>query len=137
MAVPPFVDTNVLLYAGSQAPADAGKKEIAAGLLSDLDFCLSAQVVQEYLSNALAKKELGISPTQIEEVLESLQDVHVEPVTLSLILEAWKLRGRHAVSHWDSTILAAANRIGCEILYSEDMNDGQDYDGVRVVNPFK
>jgi len=137
MATPPFIDTNVLLYAGSQAPGDAWKKEIAAGLLADLGFSLSTQVVQEYISNALAKESLGISPMQIERVLESLRDVHVEPVTLSLIREAWELRSRYTVSHWDSTILAAAVRTGCEILYSEDMSDGQDYGGVRVVNPFR
>lgn len=137
MATSPFVDTNILLYAGSNAPADASKKRIASALLAELDFCLSSQVVQEYLSNALGKKVLGISTEQIENLLESLRDVTVQPVSYSLILDAWKLRRVFQVSHWDATIIAAAQSLGCEILYSEDMNDGQDYGGVRVVNPFK
>ncbi len=41
------------------------------------------------------------------------------------------------MSQWDATILAAAVELGCTTIYSEDMNDGQDYGGVRVVNPFK
>ena len=92
MAAPPFIDTNILLYAGSNAPADAPKKRIACALLGELDFCLSSQVVQEYLSNALNKKSLGISTTQIEKLLESLQDVTVLAVSYLLILDAWKLR---------------------------------------------
>ena len=56
MAAPPFLDTNILLYAGSNAPQDQPKKQIAAALIVSLDFCLSSQVIQEYLSNALGKK---------------------------------------------------------------------------------
>lgn len=133
----PFIDTNILLYAGSNAEADASKKHIASALLGELNFCLSSQVVQEYLSNALGKKSLGITPTQIEALLESFGDVTVLPVTYPLILDAWKLRNACQISHWDATIIAAAQSLGCEILYSEDMSDGQDYGGVRVVNPFK
>lgn len=137
MVTRPFIDTNILLYAGLNAAADAPKKRIASALVAELDFCLSSQVVQEYLSNALGKKALGITTTQIEAVLESLQDVTVQPVSYSLILEAWKLRNTYRISHWDATIIAAAQSLGCEILYSEDMSDGQNYGGVRVVNPFK
>ena len=137
MVTQPFIDTNILLYAGSNAAEDAPKKRIASALVAELDFCLSSQVVQEYLSNALGKKALGITTTQIEAVLESLQDVTVQPVSYPLILEAWKLRNAYRISHWAATIIAAAQSLGCEILYSEDMGDGQNYGGVRVVNPFK
>ena len=137
MVTQPFIDTNILLYAGSNAAADASKKRIASALIVELDFCLSSQVVQEYLSNALGKKALGITTAQIEALLESLRDVTVQPVSYPLILEAWKLRNAYRISHWDAAIIAAAQSLGCEILYSEDMNDGQDYGGVRVVNPFK
>lgn len=137
MPNPPFIDTNILLYAGSNAAADASKKRLACALLGELNFCLSSQVVQEYLSNALGKKSLAITPSQIEAFLEILGDVTVQPVTYSLILDAWRLRKAYQISHWDATIIAAAQSLGSEILYSEDMSDGQDYGGVRVVNPFK
>ena len=60
----------------------------------------------------------------------------VQPVTYALILNAWSLRQRFQISHWDATIVAAAQALGCTTLYSEDLNHGQDYDGVRVLNPF-
>ena len=137
MTSPPFIDTNILLYAGSNAAADGPKRRIASALLAELDFCLSSQVVQEYLSNALCKKALGIAAAQIEKLLESLREVTVQPVTYALILDAWKLRRSYQVSHWDATIIAAAQSLGCEILYSEDLSHGQKYGGVRVMNPFK
>lgn len=136
MAAPPFVDANILLYAGSHAPEDAVKKQQAGQLLASLDFCLSSQVIQEFISNALRKKALGISPEQIEAVIHCLEDVTVQPVTYELILEAWQLRSRFQISHWDSTIIAAAQAMGCTTLYSEDFTHGQKFGDLRVVNPF-
>lgn len=136
MAVRPFIDTNILLYAGSRAPADAVKKHKAGQILASLDFCLSSQVIQEFISNALRKKALGITPEQIEVVILCLKDVDVLPVSYGLIVHAWQLRRRYQLSHWDSTIIAAAQELGCITLYSEDLTHGQDFDGVRVVNPF-
>jgi len=60
MIVEAFFDTNILLYAGSSAPADSGKQRIAEELLLTVPFALSAQVLQEYIANALGKKALGL-----------------------------------------------------------------------------
>ena len=54
----------------------------------------------------------------------------------ALVLEAVQISDRFQTSHFDAQILAAAKRMGCATLYSEDLNHGQDYGGVRVVNPF-
>ncbi len=137
MAALPFIDSNILLYAGSKAPEDALKRQIASPLIASLGFCLSSQVIQEYIANALRKKALGISPDQIEVVLQCLADVTVQPVTYEVIVQAWQFRHRFQVSHWDSTIIAAAQAMGCTTLYSEDLTHGQDFDGLRVVNPFR
>ncbi|MEZ5277060.1 MAG: PIN domain-containing protein [Opitutaceae bacterium] len=137
MTAEAFLDTNVLLYACSSAPADAGKRTIAEGLILETDFALSGQVLQEFISNALCKKELGISENGIEATMELSGHVPVQPITRELILSAIILRRRFRLSHWDSTIVAAARELGCHTLYSEDLNPGQDYDGVRVVNPFQ
>jgi predicted nucleic acid-binding protein len=101
-----------------------------------LDFAISTQVVQEYISNALNKKALGLSTQNVEDFIRSLDAITVLPVTLPLIRSAWRLRSRFLVSHWDATIIAAARELGCHTLYTEDFNHGQDYDGVRVMNPF-
>ncbi|MGC3988340.1 MAG: PIN domain-containing protein [Chthoniobacteraceae bacterium] len=62
--------------------------------------------------------------------------VTVLPITYPLIVRSVALRRRHQIGHWDATIVAAALELGCKTLYSEDLNHGQDYDGVRVINPF-
>ncbi|MCX6973603.1 MAG: hypothetical protein NTZ94_04755 [Verrucomicrobia bacterium] len=56
---------------------------------------------------------------------------------IELIIAAVRVRRRFQVYHWDATIIAAAQELGCTTLYSEDFNRGQNFDGVRVVNPFK
>lgn len=137
MIVDCFLDTNILLYAGSQAPGDRRKREIAVALIAPLQFAISTQVVQEYIANALGKKELGLSADNVEAFLASLDHIQVMPVTVPLIRRAWGIRARHQISHGDSTIVAAALDSGCETLYSEDLKHGQNYDGVKVTNPFR
>jgi predicted nucleic acid-binding protein len=99
-------------------------------------FALSAQVLQEYIANALRKKQLGISETNIHAMLELAATATVLPVSLELILTSVQIRRKFQVSHCDATIIAAAMELGCSTLYSEDLKHGQNYDVVRVVNPF-
>jgi predicted nucleic acid-binding protein len=131
-----FLDANILLYASSAAPADANKRARAQSLMIEQRFALSAQVLQEFIANALRKKSLGLTEANIDATLELASHVPVQPITRELIVEAVAFRRRFQVSHWDATILAAARALGCHTLYSEDLNHGQDYEGVRVVNPF-
>jgi predicted nucleic acid-binding protein len=132
-----FLDSNILLYACSVAPADADKQAVAEQLILETDFALSAQVLQEFIANALRKNDRGISEHQIDATLELAGHVPVLPVTHELILSAVTLRRRLRLSHWDSTIVAAARELGCHTLYTEDLNHRQDYDGVQAVNPFQ
>ena len=131
-----FLDTNILLYACSSADADAPRQLRAAELIETSRFGLSAQVLQEFVANALRKPELGISETGIDALLELSGDVPVFPVSRELVLSATILRRRHRLSHWDAAIVAAAQELGCHTLYTEDLNSGQEYEGVRVINPF-
>ncbi|MGJ3244247.1 MAG: PIN domain-containing protein [Opitutales bacterium] len=132
-----FLDTNILLYACSSAPADKEKRTIAEGLILDRDFALSAQVLQEFVANALRKPALGISENGIDATLELSTWASVLPITPELVISATILRRQFQISPWDATIVAAALELGCQTLYSEDLNPGQDYDGVRVLNPFQ
>ncbi len=131
-----FLDSNVLLYACSSAPDDARKRRVAEELILNTSFALSAQVLQEFIANALRKKVLGITEANIDATLELAACVRVQPVTHELVVSAVILRRRFQLSQWDSTIVAAAAELGCTTLYSEDMSHGQDYGGVRVINPF-
>ena len=132
-----FLDSNILLYASSSAPADAGKRKRAVELIMETRFALSGQVLQEFIANALRKKSLGIPEKGIDAMLELSGHVPVLPITRELVLSAVTLRRRYQLSHWDSVILAAARELGCHTLYSEDFSNGQNFDGVRVVNPFR
>lgn len=132
-----FVDANVLLYAHSAALPDRPKRQQARALLLEKKFGLSAQVLQEFIANALRKKELGIRENHIDTVLEMAAQVPVVAVSHELILRATVLRRRYRTSSWDATILAAAQELQCPTLYSEDLQNGQSYDGVQVVNPFR
>jgi predicted nucleic acid-binding protein len=132
-----FLDSNVLLYSCSAAPGDANKRQVAEDLILNHPFALSAQVLQEFIANALRKPRLGITEFNIDATLQMAAMVRVQPITHELVISAVMLRRRFQLSQWDATIIAAAAELGCPTLYSEDMNDGQDYGGVRVVNPFK
>ncbi len=136
MSAEVFLDANILLYASSAAPADAQKRARAQTLMIEKRFALSAQVLQEFIANALREKSLGLTESNIDATLELASHVPVQPITRELIVKAVALRRRYQISHWDATILAAARELGCHTLYSEDLNPGQDYEGVRVVNPF-
>ena len=131
-----LLDTNILLYAVSNAAEDSVKRRRAEALILDQSFALSAQVLQEFISNALRKPALGINEANIDATLEFSSHVPVLPITRDLVMRAVALRRRHQVSHWDSTIIAAALELGCHTLYSEDFTHRQSYDGVTVINPF-
>lgn len=131
-----FLDSNVLLYSCSAAAEDAGKRQVAEDLILNHPFAISAQVLQEFIANALRKPRLGITESNIEATLQLAAMVRVQPVTHELVVSAVMLRRRFQLSQWDATIVAAAAELGCKTVYSEGMNDGQDYAGVRVVNPF-
>ena len=137
MSVEAFLDPNILLDACSSASVDAKKQRIAARLITNSPFAVSAQVLQEFIANALRKRDLGISETGIDALLELAGEVPVQPITRELVVASVTLRRRFQLSHWDATIVAAAQEQGCKILYSEDFTHGQDFDGLYVRNPFR
>lgn len=131
-----FIDSNVLLYAGSQHPDDQVKRKIALDLLRKPGLGFSAQVMQEYFSVAYSKARLGISLEVAIENLEWLARRTTLPITPNLVVMATRTAARYKISYWDAAIISAAKALSCHTLYSEDLNSGQEYDGVRVVNPF-
>lgn len=132
-----FVDTNVLLYAVSRDPQEQAKAERANEILSSRDLGLSAQVLQEFYVQATRKtRPNGIEHEQALGLVESFRRFPVQETTTGLVLAAMTARRRFELSYWDAAILEAARSLGCEVVLSEDLNDGQDYAGVRVENPF-
>ena len=133
-----FVDTNVLVYAFDQSGSP--KKRIAQGLLNELmeedRLRVSTQVLQELLVTLTKKVK---EPCSREEALAVLEDLTAWPlmvVDFAAIRSAVGLAAQAKLSFWDALVVIAAARTGAALLYTEDLNDGQEILGVRVCNPF-
>lgn len=132
-----FVDTNILLYAVSKAPGEAAKTTKALDLLNEPDLALSVQVLQEfYVQATRATRADRLSHQQASALVEAFTRFTVQDLTLGVVRAALVTRERFGLSYWDSAIIEAARALGCTEVLSEDLSADQDYDGVRVVNPF-
>ncbi len=132
-----FVDTNVLLYAVSTLPDEAAKAAKAQAILADRDLALSVQVLQEFYVQATRKSRP--EPLTHDEALgfiHSWRRFFTHEISLEILDDALAIKSRYQLSYWDSAIIAAAKASNCSEVLSEDMGNGQDYAGVKVVNPF-
>lgn len=137
MTAETFADTNVLIYAISGLPAEHDKATAARRIVRQSGVAISLQVLGEFYTASVSRRRQ--SPLTHEEAaawLEVWKRLIVGTATLETVEDAVALCGRHGISYYDALILATARAIGCSIVYSEDLNPGQVYDGVRVVNPF-
>ncbi|CAN5764636.1 PIN domain-containing protein [soil metagenome] len=131
-----FVDTNVFVYAVDTA--DPAKQAAASELLDELKgrVAVSAQVLNEYYVVVTRKLAHPQSTEQAERSVRSLARLPVIGIDQELVLAAVSLSRVSQLSLWDAAIVAAAHRAGCGWLYSEDLNAGQVFDDVTVVDPF-
>ena len=133
-----FFDTNVLVYAFDvDAPA---KRKKAAQLLSERaaagEVLISTQVLQEFYVAVTRKLA---QPLAEEAALVATRELTAFPiinVDANLVLAAIRSSREHRISFWDALIVEAARSGGASVLYSEDFNDGQRFDGATVKNPF-
>ncbi|MEI6818605.1 MAG: PIN domain-containing protein [Verrucomicrobiota bacterium] len=137
MTAAAFIDTNIFIYAASAAAEDQAHRRIAQKLIAALDFAISAQVLQEFADATLRKKRLGVSESEVRQMIHFMSRYPVAAITRETVLRALDLRLRFKTSYWDASILAAALGLGCKVLYTEDLSHGQDYEGIRVLNPFR
>ena len=106
-------------------------------MLGTRDLALSVQVLQEFYVQATRPSRPGaLTHGEAVSFTESLQRYPVQAITLDVMRAALTIRERFGLSCWDSAILVAARMCGCDAVYTEDLSDEQDYDGLRVVNPF-
>jgi predicted nucleic acid-binding protein len=132
-----FVDTNVLVYA--RDAAEPVKRPLATAWLQALwsakSGCVSYQVLHEYYSVMTGKLAKGIPRPEARTHVRALLAWEVVAST-DVLTEAWRMEERYKLSWWDSLIVGAAKVGGCDYLLSEDFSVGQNYSGVRVINPF-
>ncbi len=133
-----FVDTNVLLYTIDEDPASSSKRQRAQQLLLSERWGWSVQVAAEFFVNATSvKRPFRLAAADAAALVEIWLAYPTVDITPALFRAAVDVHKRFQVSYWDAAILAAAKQMGCHTVFSEDMNDGQNYEGVTVVNPFK
>lgn len=132
-----FIDTNILLYCDDRADPAKQKQalEVVLEHRAQRTGVVSLQVLQEYFVNATRK--LGLDPQLARQKVAAYSRFEVvEPVTTD-ILAAIDFYRLHSFSYWDALVIHCAKRSGCAVLLTEDMQNGQLIDGVRIVNPFK
>jgi predicted nucleic acid-binding protein len=136
MSVRSFFDTNVLIYADDKAaPAKQRKAlDLVAEHRRARTGVVSLQVLQEYF--VTVTKKLRVEAAIARRKVELLSEFDVASPEVADILAAIDLHRLHGFSFWDALILRAAKQSGCSVLFSEDMQDTREIDGVRIMNPF-
>jgi predicted nucleic acid-binding protein len=136
-----FVDTNILIYAfADSSSSSAHKVPIARALLSDLsdqgNLILSAQVLSEFVENAMRKSRPPLPLARVAERVAELSTEVVVDIDASLVQLALLRVEESRISYWDALIVEAAIRSGATILYTEDMHHGTRYGTLELRNPF-
>jgi predicted nucleic acid-binding protein len=135
-----FVDANVLVYAYD--PSADGRHTAARDLLDQLwrerTGALSVQVLQEFYVTITRKVRVPVAPDVATERLRSLArwGVGVHAPLADDVAAAAEISSRHQLSFWDAMIVRSAAEVGCHTLWTEDLNDGQQIEAVRIRNPF-
>jgi len=133
-----FVDTNVLVYV--RDASHPAKQQAAANWIDHLwrsgDGRLSTQVLTEFYVTVTRKLDPGMTVADARADVRDLLAWRPAPITGELVTEAGQVQDRFHFAYWDALIVAAARGAGCDRLLTEDLQDGQDLDGLSVVNPF-
>ena len=133
-----FVDSNILVYAYdiSQGEKHMQAKTLLLSLWESGLGCASIQVLQEFYVNVTRKSKFPLSSEEATQVVQDFSDWSVHRPGIKDVVSAIELHQHYQISFWDAMILQSARRSGCNILWSGDLSDSQDYGGVKVINPF-
>lgn len=137
--VPSFVDTNILVYAEDRDAKE--KHEVARDLVVELwnerSGVLSVQVLQELYVTVTRKLKRPLSAARAFEMVDEYLTWTIVDNAGRLLKSAIELQQKAQLSFWDAMVVQAAIESGCDRLYSEDLNAGQRFGSLVVVNPFK
>jgi predicted nucleic acid-binding protein len=133
-----FIDTNILLY--SRDASEPEKQAIAESVLrkhwESRTGRISIQVLNEYFVNVTRKLKPGLAAAEAWEDVESLMVWNPVALDSALLTKGYLILQRYPLSWWDALIVAAADMADCTRILSEDLSSKQEYNGIRVVNPF-
>ena len=135
-----FFDTNILVYQFDQSdPVKQSKAiELIERHILDKQAVISSQVVQEFMNVALKKFKIKLSVTELELTMnELLKPLCAHSPSFRFYEQTLKLYSAYSIGFYDALIVQAAIDLGCTTLYSEDLQDGQQFGTVVIKNPFK
>jgi predicted nucleic acid-binding protein len=128
-----FLDTNVLLYSISTAPEERAKQRRALALLDQDEIGLSVQVLQEFYVQATQPNRPDPLPHDTAAgLITAWTRFRVQPNNLQILAAALQIKTAHGLSYWDSAIVAAAQALGCEMLFTEDLQDRRQVGAVTI-----
>ena len=133
-----FVDTNILVYSRDAAfpVKQAICKELLVALWNNRTGRLSVQVCNEFFVTVTRKLKPGMDESMAWDEVEMYSAWDPEPLDIGTLRKAREAQVRYRISWWDSLIVASAFQAECSTIVSEDLSAGQEYFGIRVVNPF-
>jgi predicted nucleic acid-binding protein len=133
-----FFDTNILIYLFDDSAS--AKRERALELYRDAALhdaiVMSAQILNEFFTVALRNPVRTMSIEAAERAVRNFAKFPLVSLDAELTLKAIERVKKSQLNFWDALVIEAALRGGADVLYSEDMHHGMDFDGVRLVNPF-
>jgi predicted nucleic acid-binding protein len=134
-----FLDTNILVYAYDRS---AGQKhslavELVQACWENENGCLSIQALQEFYVTVTRKINMPLDHQTARQILADLAQWRLHAPKTSDLLQAIDLQRDYQLSFWDAQIVQSAASLGCRQLLSEDLNHGQAYGEVKVINPFR
>ena len=133
-----FVDSNVFVYALDKNATSKQKKArriVADAFAARATYGISSQVLAEFSSVAIRK--LGIATPLLLSLLSEMGKISHVAIDNALVSRAVEIQGIYGIQYYDAQIVAAAERLGCDRILTEDLSDGQLYCGIMAVNPFK
>lgn len=133
-----FFDSNILIYVVDDRDLTKQNKaiEIITKSIDSENGIISTQSLQEFY-NATTRKLL-CTPEKAKEYAKNFaSSFDVQQISPDMIYNAIDISIANKISFWDSLIVSAAQDSGCVIIYSEDLNDGQIINGVKILNPFE
>jgi predicted nucleic acid-binding protein len=131
-----FIDTNILVYTLDQKNIE--KRDMARKIVKKVveshQPVISTQVIKEFY--VVASTKLKADPIIVKNIIHNFHNMEIVNNDLELIEQAIDISILSQLSFWDSLIIAAAEKANCEYVLSEDLNSGQNYRGIKLLNPF-
>ena len=134
-----FLDTNILVYAYDLD--EKSKRQTAKAILADCwnnrSGVISTQVLQEFYVTLTRKLSSKLPASEARDIVSDFLSWSIYQIAPKDICEASETEDQYGYTFWDSLVITAARNARAEVLYSEDMQDGQKLGDLKIINPFK